>query len=181
VYLSHWLLLLWQSVLLLLLKNVYLFYMYVCGPECICVPHVSRGPQIPWNWSYRWLWATMWVLGIEPGSYWREACALSHWAIPPVLLKISFYCLFCFILLFKTGFLCSLGCPGTHSIEQAGLKLRNPPSSASLVLGLKACATTAQSLRVSFGVCLGVYICVLRDIAAEAYLKCTEYTGRWWI
>jgi hypothetical protein len=38
--------------------------------------------------------------------------------------------------------LCSLGCPGTHSVDQAGLKLRNPPASASQVLGLKACATT---------------------------------------
>jgi hypothetical protein len=34
------------------------------------------------------------------------------------------------------------GCPGTHSVDQAGLELRNPPASASRVLGLKACATT---------------------------------------
>jgi hypothetical protein len=34
------------------------------------------------------------------------------------------------------------GCPGTYSVDQAGLKLRNPPASASPVLGLKACATT---------------------------------------
>jgi hypothetical protein len=38
----------------------------------------------------------------------------------------------------------SPGCPGTHFVDQAGLKLRNPPASASQVLGLKACATTAQ-------------------------------------
>jgi hypothetical protein len=31
---------------------------------------------------------------------------------------------------------------GTHSVDQAGLELRNPPASASQVLGLKACATT---------------------------------------
>jgi hypothetical protein len=46
-------------------------------------------------------------------------------------------------------------CPGTHFVEQAGLKLRNPPASASQVLGLKACAiaaatTTTAQLRVSF-------------------------------
>jgi hypothetical protein len=35
-------------------------------------------------------------------------------------------------------------CPGTHSVDQAGLELRNPPASASQVLGLKACATTAR-------------------------------------
>jgi hypothetical protein len=36
-------------------------------------------------------------------------------------------------------FLCSPGCPGTHFVDQAGLELRNPPASASQVLGLKAC------------------------------------------
>jgi hypothetical protein len=29
--------------------------------------------------------------------------------------------------------LCSPGCPGTHSVDQAGLELRNPPASASQV------------------------------------------------
>jgi hypothetical protein len=56
------------------------------------------------------------------------------------------WCFFCFVVLllvvvlfvfwfwfFKTGFLC---------IALAGLELRNPPVSASEVLGLKACATT---------------------------------------
>ena len=36
------------------------------------------------------------------------------------------------------------GCPGTHSVDQAGLELRNLPACACQVLGLKACATTAQ-------------------------------------
>jgi hypothetical protein len=36
----------------------------------------------------------------------------------------------------------SPGCPGTHFVDQAGLELRNPPASASRVLGLKVCATT---------------------------------------
>jgi hypothetical protein len=39
---------------------------------------------------------------------------------------------------------CSLGCPGTHSVDQAHLELRKPPASASQVLGLKVCATTVQ-------------------------------------
>jgi hypothetical protein len=38
--------------------------------------------------------------------------------------------------------LCSPGCPGIHSVDQAGLELRNLPASASQVLGLNACATT---------------------------------------
>jgi hypothetical protein len=55
--------------------------------------------------------------------------------------------LFFFFLVFRDRVsLCSLGCPGTHSVDQAGLELRNLPASASRVLGLKACATTPRSL-----------------------------------
>jgi hypothetical protein len=46
----------------------------------------------------------------------------------------------------ETGFLCSPGCPGTHSVDQVGLQLRNLPASASQVLGLKACATTGTNV-----------------------------------
>jgi hypothetical protein len=51
--------------------------------------------------------------------------------------------LFCFLFLRDRVSLCRSGCPGTHSVDQAGLELRNPPVSASQVLGIKACATTA--------------------------------------
>jgi hypothetical protein len=63
--------------------------------------------------------------------------------------------LFCFGLVWF-GFqdrvsLCSLGCPGTHSaVDQAGLELRNPPVSASQVLELKACTTTARLVLFCF-------------------------------
>jgi hypothetical protein len=54
--------------------------------------------------------------------------------------------LFCFCLVFLVSLfvfwdrvsLYSPGCPGTHFVDQAGLELRNPPASASQVLGLKA-------------------------------------------
>jgi hypothetical protein len=55
---------------------------------------------------------------------------------------------------------CSPGCPGTHSVDQAGLKLRNSPASASQVLGLKVCTTTAWLfLNVYFYVY--AYICAI--------------------
>jgi hypothetical protein len=49
--------------------------------------------------------------------------------------------IFCFVFIFVFVFrdrvsLYSPGCPGTHSVDQAGLELRNPPASASQVLGL---------------------------------------------
>jgi hypothetical protein len=64
------------------------------------------------------------------------------------LLFLSFY-FFIFFLFFFFYFqdrvsLYSPGCPGTHFVAQAGLKLRNLPASASQVLGLKAWATTTQ-------------------------------------
>jgi hypothetical protein len=46
----------------------------------------------------------------------------------------------CFVFRDRVS-VCSSGCPGTHFVDQAGLKLRNLPASASRVLGLKACAT----------------------------------------
>jgi hypothetical protein len=60
----------------------------------------------------------------------------------------SFFFFFLFFFFFFLGFrdrvsLCSPGCPGTRSVDQAALELRNPPASASQVLGLKVCATTA--------------------------------------
>jgi hypothetical protein len=60
------------------------------------------------------------------------------------LFTYLFIYLFIYLLVFQDRVsLCSSGCPGTHSVNQAGFKLRNLPASASQMLGLKACATTA--------------------------------------
>jgi hypothetical protein len=53
----------------------------------------------------------------------------------------SFFFLFVFVFRDRVS-LCSPGCPGTHSVDQAGLELRNSPASVSRVLGLKARAIT---------------------------------------
>jgi hypothetical protein len=62
------------------------------------------------------------------------------------------YCMFLFLFaffLFRDRIsLYSPDCPGTHFVDQAGLKLRNLPASASRVQGLKACATTPGLLYV---------------------------------
>jgi hypothetical protein len=57
---------------------------------------------------------------------------------------LGFFFFFFFFLVFEVGFLCiALAVLElTHFVDQAGLKLRNPPASASKMLGLKACATT---------------------------------------
>ena len=68
-------------------------------------------------------------------------------AVPVVFLWVMFVCLF----VLRQGFsVYSPGCPGTHSVDQTGLELRNPPAFASQVLGLKACATTGRLVPVVF-------------------------------
>jgi hypothetical protein len=88
--------------------------------------------------------------GLEPSDYKTEVeSTLMH----PFLLFGSvclFVCLFLFLFclfvcLFRDRvFLYSPGYPGTHFVDQAGHKLRNPPASASQVLGLKTCATITR-------------------------------------
>jgi hypothetical protein len=66
-----------------------------------------------------------------------------------VLGFVCFFLFFVFCLVFRDKVsLYSPGCPGTHAVDQAGLELRNPPASASQVLELKACATTARLRRI---------------------------------
>jgi hypothetical protein len=49
---------------------------------------------------------------------------------------MSFFVLVCLFVRDRVS-LYSPGCPGTHSVDQAALELRNPPASATQVLGLK--------------------------------------------
>lgn len=53
---------------------------------------------------------------------------------------------------------CSLGSPGTHCVDHAGLELRDLPASASPVLGLKAWATTSRLTLVFLSLRLGLIV-----------------------
>jgi hypothetical protein len=57
--------------------------------------------------------------------------------------KILFFLLFSFVFLRRFLCVALAVLELTHLVDQAGLELRNPPVSASQVLGLKACAATA--------------------------------------
>jgi hypothetical protein len=48
------------------------------------------------------------------------------------LSSFLFVCLFLFFVFWYRVSLFSSGCPGTHSVDQAGLELRNPPASAEI-------------------------------------------------
>ena len=59
--------------------------------------------------------------------------------------SVSYYYCVCVCVFRDRVSLYSPGCLGTHSVDQAGLKLRNlPVKIASQVLGLMACTTTSQ-------------------------------------
>jgi hypothetical protein len=80
------------------------------------------------------------------------------------------FCFFCF----SRVSLCSPGCPGTQFVNQAGLELRNQPASASRVLGLKACATTARL----FFLFLFLFFFYLLRMALEFLWVYNEFVGQ---
>jgi hypothetical protein len=57
--------------------------MHACMCTVCLVPGKGRRGNQIWNWNYGWVWPILWVLGTEPESSARTACALSHWSIPP--------------------------------------------------------------------------------------------------
>lgn len=43
--------------------------------------NTRRRHWIPWDHSYRWLWATLWMLGFELPTSGRTTSAFNHWVI----------------------------------------------------------------------------------------------------
>jgi hypothetical protein len=138
----RWIAIYWMSV-----YKVFA-YMYVCA-WCYtsCLHHVHachsqmsevtvRSPRTVVTDGYEPPCGCSNHVGIKPGSF---AKAVSGGFF--VCLFVHF--LFCFVLFcFRDRVsLYSPGCPGTHSVDQAGLELRNLPASASQMLQLKACTT----------------------------------------
>jgi hypothetical protein len=82
--------------------------MYVCMCVCICI-YICVCMHVS-VYEYMYVYMCMYV------------CMYRYVFVCVCVDKVSLY---------------SPGCPGTHSVDQAGLELRNPPASASQVLGLK--------------------------------------------
>lgn len=74
-------------------RSVYLILcLWVFSLCTMCLPAgIRRGHQIPWDWSFRWLWATVCALRVKPRSSTRIASAFkSHLSsLFPVLLSLS--------------------------------------------------------------------------------------------
>jgi hypothetical protein len=151
----------------------------MCMPACMYEAHVWAWSlwrlgdgwyPILWNWvtDSCELPCGCWELGplqehhVLRNDVWRSLCqtelkkdrAESLCPGSFVCLFVSLFYLFSYFVFRDRVSLYSLGCPGTHFVDQAGLKLRNPPVSASQVLGLKACATTARLFVLFFCHCL---------------------------
>jgi hypothetical protein len=91
------------------------------------------------------IWSLFLLWQLILGGHWSKDLMNTrqgHWATPPVLNEFFTDFLFFGWFFRDRVSLYSPGCPGTHFVDQAGLKLRNLPASASRVLGLKTCATT---------------------------------------
>jgi hypothetical protein len=91
--------------------------------------------------SSRPAWSTEWVPG-QPGLH-RETLSRKNKRKKKRCNKNKFFHFLVLVLVLVLVFrdrvsLCSPGCPETHSVDQAGLELRNPSASASQVLGLKS-------------------------------------------
>jgi hypothetical protein len=110
-----------------------------------CYVHWTSPEALSWFWCLKSLQVSnlapccclkIILIMLGPGCHFLMALQKEG-----IKLVINYY----YYLVFRDRVsLCSPGCPGTHSVDQAGLELKNPPASASRVLGLKACAITAR-------------------------------------
>ena len=66
---------------------------------------------------YRWLWATMWFLGIELRTFERAVSALNCWAISPVPLT-TFQT---WVILLSAMYICSIAPDDAHSSIRSNL------------------------------------------------------------
>jgi hypothetical protein len=90
---------------------------------------------------------------------------------------IYLFIIFFFFLVFQDRVsLYSPGCPGTLSVDQAVLKLRNLPASASQVLGLKAFATMPGNMRWCF-TCMYIYVRWRQLLKLQTVVSCHVGAG----
>lgn len=61
----------------LFFRFVYFIYNISMFPTCM---RGTYGGWIPWDWDYRWLWATIWTMGTESWSSLGAVSALNCWA-----------------------------------------------------------------------------------------------------
>jgi hypothetical protein len=120
-----------------------------------------RGHCVFWSWRYSGCELPVWVLRTQPSSSAGAVCAQKPrafcqpvvfgfngsqvliklhvlWVSPSNIYVVVIFFFFFFFLVFPDRVsLYSPGCPGTHSVDQAGLELRNPPAFLPPSAGIK--------------------------------------------
>jgi hypothetical protein len=100
-----------------------------------------------WRLNAYWDWIRIWRKSMFNQHTFPGYQLCSRLWMGTCTMKCLIFVLFCFfvcLFVFRDRVsLYSPGCPGTHSVDQAGLELRDPPASVSQVLGSKVCTTTA--------------------------------------
>lgn len=61
----------------------YFVYIFKCAPYVCSASGGRKKESDLWHWSYRWFWASTWMLTKKLGSLGRVTIALNHWAIFP--------------------------------------------------------------------------------------------------
>lgn len=51
---------------------------------CAVLEETRGSAWIPWSWCYKWLWAAMWILEIEPEFSKRTVNAFNHCDLSPI-------------------------------------------------------------------------------------------------
>lgn len=69
---------------------------------CVCMHtlEIRRECWIPWNWRYRWLWITVWILGTKPRTSKEQVLLIAESfsePLPALTLGILYNCL-CFFI-----------------------------------------------------------------------------------
>lgn len=93
-------------------KDFILYVWVVCLHVCICMcklpEEAGRGHQIPQNWNYRWLLATIWILRTKPLASERAASTLILWTISTAPYSIFLSSSWCQII---THSMANVRCP----------------------------------------------------------------------
>lgn len=133
-----------------------IFILYTCGlSEYMFVYHTCAEAhtgqercQILWDYGYRLLWATIWVLGTEPESSVKVTNALYCWATSSPSFFFLNEFMECFILNQAIPDLVSLFCFETGSWWIAQARTPNLSALPLKKLGWQACATNLSFVHI---------------------------------
>jgi hypothetical protein len=93
--------------------------------------------DVRWNFSVVLIYISLMTKNFE--HFFKCVSAIQDSPVVNFLFSSEPHFFLSFLMVFRDRVsLCSPGCPGTHSVDQAGLELRNLTGSASQVLGLQA-------------------------------------------